>query len=438
MPSLTEEYLPEGTLPLGSETRHLSSTPMTAPLQFRSLNPFRTLAKYRNFRLFWFGQTTSLVGSWMQTVAVGWTALELTNDAFMVGLVSAANTFPILLFSIPGGVVADRNDKLRVVRIAQALMLAEAAALAALSFTGHLTIGWLLGLALFGGLLAAFEIPARQSLLMELVGKEDIAQAIGLNSTGFNLARVLGPTIAAIVIARLGVSWTYALNAVSYLAVLVGLAMIRLPDRRAIPRPNMSHLEGMREAIRYVLDTPPLPMLIAMATVFSLLGVPVITLLPVVAREQLGLGADGYGALMACLGLGAVVGALAIAATGGGAQRGKVFRAASFSFALLLIVFPLVRVPVINGLLLFAAGIAMILNNAIVNARLQELVPDAIRGRVLSLWVMVYVGGSPIGSFLGGWVASVAGVDWAIGGGAVLMLLFALWAFRRHPMLAAR
>ena len=410
---------------------------MTAPLPSRSLNPFRTLAKYRNFRLFWLGQTTSLVGSWMQTVAVGWTALELTNDAFMVGLVSAANSFPILLFSLPGGVVADRNEKLRVVRIAQLLMLCEAAALWALSFTGHLTIDWLLGLSLFGGLLAAFEIPARQSLMVELVGKEDIAQAIGLNSTGFNLARVLGPSVAAVVIARLGVSWTFGLNAVSYLAVLVGLAMITLPERRAAARPRVSHLQGMREAIRHVLDTPPLPMLLAIATVFSVLGVPVITLLPVVARDQLGLGADGYGALMACLGLGAVVGALAIAATGGGAQRGKVFRAASFSFAALLLVFSLVRVPVLNGLLLFAIGIAMILNNALVNARLQELVPDAIRGRVLSLYVMVYVGGSPVGSFIGGWVASVAGVDWAIGGGAVLMLLFAIWAFRRHPVLAA-
>ncbi len=409
---------------------------MTAPLLSRSLNPFRTLAKYRNFRIFWLGQTTSLVGSWMQTVAVGWTALELTNDPFMVGLVTAANTFPILIFSLPGGVVADRNSKLRVVRVAQALMLLEAAALWALSATGHLTIGWLLALSLVGGLLAAFEIPARQSLMVELVGKEDIAQAIGLNSTGFNLARVLGPSVAAVVIARLGVSWTFGLNAFSYIAVLVGLAMIKLPERRAASRPAGSSLEGMREAIRHVMTTPPLPMLLAIATVFSVLGVPVITLLPVVARDQLGLGADGYGALMACLGLGAVVGALVIAATGGGAQRGKVFRAASFSFAVLLLVFSLVRVPVLNGVILFAVGVAMIINNALVNARLQELVPDAIRGRVLSLYVMVYVGGSPIGSFVGGWVASVAGVDWAIGGGAVLMLLFAIWAFRRHPVLA--
>ncbi len=400
------------------------------------MNPFRVLAEYRNFRLFWTGQTVSLVGSWMQTVAVGWTALELTNDAFMVGLVSAASTFPILVLSLPGGIVADRNEKLRVVRVAQVLMLGEAAALWALSATGHLDIHWLLTLSIFGGTLAAFEIPARQSLIVELVGKEDLPRAIGLNSTGFNLARVLGPTVAALVIAKLGIAWTFGLNAVSYLAVLVGLALIRLPERRAHPRGTGGTRGALREALRYVRETPPLPMLLAVATVYSVLGVPVITLLPVVARDQLGLAADGYGGLMASLGLGAVAGALAIAATGGGGDRGRVLRAASFAFPLLLVLFSLVRQPVFNAMILFAVGVAMILNNALVNARLQALVPDALRGRVMALYVMVYVGGSPVGSFVAGWVARGIGVDRAIGGAALLMLAFGAWAFDRHPALA--
>jgi MFS family permease len=410
---------------------------MATALPPRSLNPFRTLAKYRNFRLFWIGQTVSLVGSWMQTIAVGWMALILSNDPFMVGLVSAAGTFPILVLSLPGGIVADRNQKLRVVMIAQVLMLAEAAALWVLAATGHLTIHWLLTLSLFGGVLAAFEIPARQSLIVELVGKEDLPQAIGLNSTGFNLARVLGPSLAAVVIARLGVEWAFGINALSYLAVLVGLLMIRLPERRAVPRPATGHVTGAFEAITHVRDSPQLPILLAVATVFSVLGVPVITLLPVVTRDLLGLGADGYGALMATLGLGAVMGALAIAATGGGVERGKVLRAASFTFAALLLLFSFVRTPVIAGLLLVGIGGAMIVNNALINAKLQEIVPDELRGRVLSIYVMVYVGGAPIGSFVGGWVARAVGVEWVLGGGAVLMLLFALWAFRRHPLLSA-
>ncbi len=403
-----------------------------------SLNPFGTLVKYRNFRLFWTGQTISLIGTWMQQVAIGWTALELSNDPFMVGLAAAAGTFPVLLFSLPGGVVADRNEKLRVVRIAQSLMLVEATALSVLAFSGHLTIHWLLTLALFGGTLAAFEIPARQSLIVELVGKSDLPRAIALNSTGFNLARILGPSLSAVIIAQGGVAWAFAVNALSYLVVLGGLAMIRLPERRAVVRGAGSTLAGMREALRYVRNTPPLPLLMLMATVFSLLGVPVLTLLPVIARNGLGMGADGYGVLMACIGLGAVLGALAIAATGGGPRPGHTLRIASVVYPTLLVTVSLMRQPVFVGLALVGVGTAMIVNNALVNALLQEIAPDAMRGRVMSLYVMLYIGASPAGSFLSGAVAGATNAAWAVGGSAGLMLLFALWIFRRHPGLSPR
>lgn len=401
-----------------------------------SRNPFRLLTQYRDFRLFWLGQTVSLVGSWMQQVAVGWTALQLSDDAFLVGLVAAAGTFPILVLSIPGGLVADRHRRLQVLRIALTLLTVEAIALWAIAVSGHLSIGWLLGLSLFGGAMAAFEIPARQSLIVELVGQEDLPRAIALNSMAFNLARVVGPSVAALVVAQLGIAWTFGLNAVSFLAVLAALALVRLPDRRTARRPS-SGIAGLREALAHVRRTEPLPMLLAIAALYSVLGVPVITLLPVVARDRLHLDAHGYGALMASLGIGAVLGALAMASTGGGGRRGRLFRAASFGFPVLLLAFAGTRQPVLAGALLVAVGVAMLLNNALVNARLQELVPDALRGRVLSLYVMVYVGGSPIGSALGGWVARAAGVQWAIGGGAALMLLVAVWAFRRHPLLAA-
>lgn len=408
---------------------------MTVPT--RSLNPFRVLLKYRNFRLFWTGQTVSLIGSWMQQVAIGWLALELSNDPFLVGLVAAAGTLPILLFSLPGGALADRSDKLRVIRTAQTLMLLEATALFYLAMSGHLTIGSLILLTSIGGLLAAFEIPARQALFVELVGHADLPQAIGLNSTGFNLARVLGPTVAAVVIAKLGIAWTFGLNALSFLAVLVGLAMIQLPPRVVAPGPRQSAFDGMLEAVRFVRATRPLPQLMLVASTFSVLGIPVITLLPVVARDLLGLGAEGYGALMATLGLGAISGALGIAATGGGARRGRTMFWASHLFPVLLVIFALVRVPAVNGLLLFFVGITMILNNALVNARLQEVVPDALRGRVISLYVMVYIGGSPLGSFMGGALAKWFGAAWAIGASAAAMLLFAVWIFRREPALTA-
>ncbi len=402
-----------------------------------SLNPFRVLLKYRNFRIFWTGQAISLVGSWMQQVAVGWLALELSNDPFLVGVVAAAGTLPILVFSLPGGMLADRMNKLRVIRVAQSLMLLEATALWWLAWTGHLTIGWLIALTSIGGLLAAFEIPARQALFVELVGREDLPQAIGLNSTAFNLARVIGPTMAAVVIARAGIEWTFGLNALSFLAVLIGLLMLHAaPHNRAALNPQ-GVIEGMAEAVRYVRDTPPLPALMLVACVFSILGVPVITLLPVVSRDLLGLGPEGYGALMAAIGVGAMLGALAIAATGGGARKGRTLRIASHAFPLLLLAFSLVRAPLLNGVLLFAIGVTMIVNNALVNARLQEVVSDSLRGRVISLYVMVYIGGSPIGSFAAGVVAKWFGAAWAIGGTAALMLLFALWVFRREPALSA-
>jgi MFS family permease len=403
----------------------------------RTLNPFRVLLKYRNFRIFWTGQAISLVGSWMQQVAVGWLALELSNDPFLVGVVAAAGTLPILVFSLPGGMLADRRNKLRVIRVAQTLMLLEATALWWLAWTGHLTIGWLIALTSIGGLLAAFEIPARQALFVELVGREDLPQAIGLNSTAFNLARVIGPTVAAIVIARAGIEWTFGLNALSFLAVLIGLLMLHSAPHNRVAQNPQGLIDGMAEAVRYVRDTPPLPALMLVASVFSMLGVPVITLLPVVSRDLLGLGPEGYGALMAALGVGAMMGALAIAATGGGARKGRTLRLASHAFPLLLLTFSTLRAPIANALLLLGIGIAMIINNALVNARLQEVVPDHLRGRVLSLYVMVYIGASPIGSFAAGLMAKWFGAAWAIGGTAALMLLFALWIFRREPALSA-
>ncbi len=404
----------------------------------QSLNPFRTLIRYRNFRIFWIGQTVSLIGSWMQQIAVGWLALELSNDPFLVGVVAAAGTLPILVFSLPGGMLADRADKLRVIRTAQALMLLEASVLWWLAWTGQLTVGWLIALTSIGGLLAAFEIPARQALWVHLVDREDLPKAIGLNSMGFNLARVLGPTIAAVVIARFGIEWTFGLNALSFLAVLLSLALITLPvSVREGDGARQGMRAGLLEALHYVRSTRPLPALMLVAMVFSILGVPVITLLPVVSRDILGLGPEGYGALMASLGIGAMVGALGIAATGGGARQGRTLLWASHLFPALLVAFAMTRYVPLSGLLMFLVGIAMIINNALVNSRLQSIVPDALRGRVMSLYIMVYIGGSPIGSFTAGVLARAFGAAWAVGGSAALMLLFALWIFRREPTLTA-
>ncbi|HEY5492440.1 MAG TPA: MFS transporter [Gemmatimonadaceae bacterium] len=401
--------------------------PSSAP----SFNPFRVLVHSPNFRLFFAGQTTSLIGTWMQQIASGWLALQLSNDPFLVGVVAAAGTLPILILSLPGGVVADRYHRLSIVSIAQAFMLAEATLLWWFTWSGRITIGWLIALALLGGIFAAFEIPARQSMFIELVGKEHVLDAIAINSSGFNFARIAGPSLAALVIAHLGIAWCFGINALSYLAVLASLALIRLPRQDRAPSGRPMHALG--EALTYVRRHRLTWVLIRVVAVYSLLGIPVLTLLPVLARDVLGLGAGGYGVLMTCVGVGAMLGALSIAAAGSRLDRHRALAVSSLAFPALLILVSLSRIEVLSGILLSLIGACMVVNSAVINALLQSASPDALRGRVVSVYVAVYIGSSPIGSFISGAVARYWGAAWAIGGMAAVMGIFAVWAFRRYP-----
>lgn len=394
-----------------------------------SVNPFRVLQRHRNFRIFWSGQTLSLIGTWMQTMAQGWLALELTDSAFHVGLVATVQSLPILLFSLHAGVLVDRTDKLRLVRIAQGLLLLEATLLWWLTFTGNITIGVLLALAAVHGIVSAVEIPARQSLMIDLVGRDDLHAAIALNSSGFNLARIVGPSFGALVIAQLGIAWCFGLNALSYLAVLGGLLMVKLPPWERIVA-VVSPGEGIREGIRYLLGTPDVRALMRMVTVFSILGIPYLTLMPVIARDQLGLRAGGYGLLLSCVGLGGLTGALFLAAVGNRFSRARLLRSASIAFAALLVVFSFVELPVVAYPMLFLTGFTMIMNNAVANAILQQVVPDEMRGRLMSAYSLVVVGLSQVvGAFTAGVLARAFGTGWAVGGAAGLMLVYAVWAF---------
>lgn len=402
-----------------------------------SLNPFSLLAKHRNFRLFWFGQTASLIGTWMQSMAQGWLALELTNNAFLVGLVVAAGSLPVVLFSLYAGVLVDRYEKLRIVRICQALLLLEAGLLFTFTWTGHISIGWLLILATFQGIVSSVEIPARQSMIVELTGREDLPRAIALQSSGFNLARIVGPALAALVIARFGIAWAFGVNALSYVAVLVSLYMVRL-ERWQPTRHIMSPIEGIRESLMYMRDTPMVAALMKLVTVYSILGVPYLALMPVFARHRLGLDAKGYGLLLACVGVGGLVGALALAARAGPQAGMRTLRLSSYSYAIILLVLSAVREARFAYALLLLAGVAMIVNGAVSNSMLQHSVPDALRGRLMAAYSFVVVGlAQTIGSFLAGAVARALGVQWAIALGAIVMLSYALYGFRQ-PGLAVR
>ncbi|MFN2567944.1 MAG: MFS transporter [Gemmatimonadaceae bacterium] len=406
-----------------------------------SSNPFLVLQQHKNFRLFWFGQTLSLVGSWMQTMAQGWLALELSDSPLMVGVVAAASSLPIVLLSIAAGVVVDRSDKLRLVTIAQTLLLIEATALWWFTWSGHITVAWLVTLAAAAGIVGAFEIPARQSLVIELVGREHLRSAIALNSTGFNLGRIVGPSLAALVIARAGIAWCFAVNALSYFAVLVGLLLIRLPVRAADAAPMLlpAPLDGMREGVRYIRDTALVRSLIRLIAVYAVLGAPYLALMPVVARDMLGLGPGGYGLLLASVGIGGLAGALWLAARGDLERgRGQLLAQASFSFASLLVAFAFVRSASVAYVLLLAIGFTMIVTNAVANALLQHIIPDAMRGRIMAAYSFIVVGLSQtVGAFGAGALARAVGVQWAIGGGAAAMLAYAIWAFRRVPELTS-
>jgi MFS family permease len=410
----------------------------------RSTNPFRVLATHRNFRLFWTGQTLSLIGSWMQTMALGWLSLQLSNSAFVVGLVASVGALPVVLFSLHAGALVDRMDRLRVVRMTQAVFLVQAVVLWAITVTGHATIPWLIGLAFVQGLASAIEVPARQSMIIQLVGRDDLQPAIALNSSGFNLARIVGPAIGGLVIHRFGIAWCFGLNALSFVAVLWGLFLIRLP-KTPFPFDGSSISEVLKMSTRDAvaglrfLDQPGVVRdLLGLVTVGAIFGAPFITLMPVVARDRLGLDAGGYGVLLASLGIGGLLGALTIAGPATHWQRGILLTRTALLFPTLVLGLAVTTHIVIAQLLLFAIGVVMIMFNALTNGMLQLRVPEEYRGRLMAFYSLVFVGLSQtVGAFALGAVAGAVGVEWAIGASALVTLAFAAYTFARSPGLRA-
>lgn len=403
------------------------------PASRQAVNPFRVLLTHANFRRFWIGQTLSLIGTWMQAMAIGWLALDLSNSAFIVGLVVACSALPILLFSLYAGVIVDHSDKLRIVRLAQAFLLVEAALLWWFTWRGHINIPGLIGLALLGGVITSFEIPARQSLMIDLVGRDDLRDAIALNSSGFNLARIFGPAIAAVIIARWGLAWCFAVNAASYLTVLIGLALIRLPERPP-SEAVVSPWAAMRAVLSFVAGDRRLRGLVETISVFAILCTPTLALMPVMARDQLHLGAGGYGLLLSAVGIGGLIGALGLAASSARLKRGLLLMRSQYLLAGLILMLALSRTPYVAYPLLLGTGCVLIVNSALGNTLMQAIVPDEFRGRLMAIYSLIVVGlPQVVGAFAAGSVARVIGISWTLGLTAVLMLAYGAWAFRRYP-----
>jgi predicted MFS family arabinose efflux permease len=391
--------------------------PPEAPRAFSAL-------RHRNFRVFYVGHVLSLTGTWMQTTAQGWLVLELTNSEFKLGLVTAVASLPTLFLGLYAGVVADRRDKRGIILTAQCVMLACALAIAILTGLHAITYPVLLGLVFVLGTASAFEIPTRQSFFAELVGKEDLANAIALNSAAFNGSRIVGPAVAGALIGGAGIAACFYANAFSYVAVIAGLMMLRLPS--FIPDPatgDASVMEHLREGLAYIRSDRVVRTLVWMIAAMSVTVFPYSMLLPVFARDVLHVGPRGLGMLLSAAGAGALVAGVLLAAGKLVMHRGRMIVGACFAFVTLLIGFALSPWYPLSLLLLAAASFMVILNNATLNALLQARVPDGLRGRVMSVYVFMFVGMTPLGSLQAGALARWINAPAALAIGCVAMLL---------------
>ncbi len=390
-----------------------------APATFSAL-------RHRNFRLFLAGQFLSLCGTWVQQVAHGWLVLELTDSAFAVGLVTTLGSLPILLFTLYGGVVADRVDRHRFLILLQSLMLVEALVLGTLVALNRVTVEWVMALALGFGLLSAFEVPVRQAFTADMVGKDDLMNAIALNSSAFNLARVVGPSIAGLVIASAGIATCFFVNAVSYFAVLAGLLKM---DFGPMPPPaeHRDARSALREGFGYVLGNRWPRALALLIAGFSIFGFPFMTMAPVFARDVLGVGAAGYAALIASIGVGAASAAIFVAGWGTRFRKGRMLAWTSVLFGVSLVAAALAKHFAASLLLFTAAGWTMAANGILANTLLQIHAPDHLRGRVMGVYSFLVLGLAPLGSLQAGWVSEHLGAAWSMGLGGLACITVAAW-----------
>jgi MFS family permease len=399
---------------------------MPFPAALRALN-------HRDYRLFWLGQSVSSVGSWMQSVGLSWLVLELTNSPFRLGLVSALQFGPVLLLSAVAGVAVDRTPKRHLVLGTQMALMLPAFALAGLAWTGWVRYWHVATLAGVIGLVNALDMPSRQSFLVEIVGREDLLNAIALNSATFNAARVTGPALGGLLIARYGTALAFLLNALSFLAVVVTLAAVRAGSE-AKPRRGTTIREELRDGVRYATRTPRVALILGLVFAVSTFALNHGVLVPLFAREVLHEGVHVFGLLMASLGAGAVVGAIAVAMLGYGRPplAGVVIPGLGVALAILSLAF--VRHFALAALVLFLVGVMQIIFQNGCNTIVQVTVPDELRGRVMGVYMMVFVGATPVGASLIGAVAEGVGVPAAclVGGGlALLGVLLQLARWRR-------
>jgi MFS family permease len=361
--------------------------------------------QHTNFRLYFLGYFPSLCGTWMQNLALSWLVYKLTNSAFILGVVEFANLSPVLLLGLLGGWVADHYDRRKILLITQVLLMLQACALTALVLTNQIQVWQIIALAAFSGVVIAFEIPARQSLIVNIVDKEHVVNAISLNSSMFNGTRVIGPAIAAALISRTGEGFCFAVNAVSYLAALIALFFIAIPPRDSDSNKTKG---GLMQGLTYAMQTPEASRILRLAALLSLFGAQFSLLMPVVAKEVLHYDVEGFGALKAAAALGSLSAGLWLANRGSSEMLTRGVAFAGLAFGVALIGFALA-----TNFCLFL-GFCMTFQLSGSHSLLQLNVPDQLRGRVMSVWTLSVLGMAPLGSLMMGWLAEHYGAPFAL------------------------
>lgn len=381
----------------------------------------------RNFRLYFIGQSASFVGTWMQQIALAWLIYRLTGSPFMLGLATFAGNIPILFLAPFGGVWSDRLNRRRAMMLTQTLSLIQAAVLAGLTFAGQIEVWHLLAAAAFLGVVNAFDTPLRQAFLLEMVGsRENLPNAIALNSLMMNGSRLVGPALAGVVLAAAGEAWCFLLNAASYLAMLAALAAMRLAATPA-PKNKQNWLAGLQEALHFAWSFAPSRYLIGLVALVSFVATPYASLMPVFARDLLGGDASTLGLLVGASGAGAMAGVLYLAGRRGAAGLERLIAAAGCSAGIGLVLFSQSATLWLSLALLPLVGFGIITVAASVNTILQLVAPDAMRGRLVSLHIAAFLGVMPVGSLVFGLLAERFGAAATVAAGGALCLIGALW-----------
>ena len=391
---------------------------------------FRAL-QYRNYRFFFIGQGTSLIGTWMQRIATAWLVYRLTNSALLLGITGFVSQIPTFIFAPFGGVFADKWDRKKILLITQVLAMAQALVLAIMVANGSITVTWIIILNICLGIINAFDITARQSFVVEIVDrKEDLGNAIALNSSMVNGARILGPSITGILIASMGEGPCFFINSASYLVIIIALLLMRTaPVKRKIEQSTMLH--DFREGFNYILKSVPMRSTILLLALVSLLGMPYQVLMPVFAKDILGGGPNTLGFLMGAAGLGALVGAVFLASRKSAHNLWNLIPLAAVVFGTGLIAFSLSGNLPLSLLLLMITGFGMMIQMASSNTLLQILTDDDKRGRVMAFYIMAFMGMAPFGSLFAGSLAGKIGAPATLLAGGVLCILGTALLFRK-------